>query len=392
MTEKLFLTADSCLNHCGDPLSFGGDKEKILSYASFAAEKMLHKYIKGYDRLKIPVFEGIFSGKKSVPEITRKKYAGCSQSQIKRLMSCVFLDMICSGKPVFIFPVSFDDRYSLLRPERIIAELKGDTDGIGKKIKRNISRSALSKRSYPFVQKSVFKMRGKLLLKIGAAVMKSSVNERTFVKRFNQEKFFRKIDTEHFSPRVSDFCEKNFMLDLAALYAITFLGLSFRDIYTVDEVFGFSDADMDIRSKDDIKGEAAFRMISDIEGQNDEDTAQMLIKMGEELLKLPLPEIDSDNAILLAEKYPFYCAAADIGDAYIRASDGNRQIWLVMERDFQTEHRRAAARARLLSQYRDVVRLCEEIVSLSQTGGADISEAKGIKKAKLLENEVKIYG
>lgn len=388
--EILLLTADKLLKYCGNPLQNAEEREKILAFCHSAARNMLSKYISVYDKLKLSIFEGIFSGGRSVSEITRDKYPDSSGEQAKKLMSCVFLELICGGRTLFLFPLS-EEPYGLMPPVRIGAELNGSTEGI-EKIAKNIKKAASKKHFLPFFsleQKAAVKRQGSVQIKIAVGIMKSKANELAFVNRFNEEKFFRGISFGAVSGRISEFCERPLMLYLSALYAMTFSGLSFRDIYTVDEVFGAFDRD--IRSKDDAKGEATRCLLNDIDRLSDEEMADTLLKMGGKVLELPLPAADPDNAVTMAENYISYCALSGIGDAYLRASEGNSQIWLVLERDFSPRYKEIRRRAELLSKYKAAQKLCEEIPLLCEAGGKDMMAAAGYKAARKLQSEVKQY-
>lgn len=383
--EILLLTADRLLKSCGSPFKNGSERDKILAFAYSAAMKMLNKYAVSYSKLKLSVFDMIFSGGRSVSEITRSKYRDSSGEQLQKLKCCVFLEHICDGGTFFLFPLSDASDYKLMPPVRIGAELGGSTEGI-EKIAKNIKKAASKKYILPFSYRAALKKQDEVQLKISLGIMRIKTNELAFVNRFNEEKFFRGINLEAASGKIREFCDRPLLLDLSALYAMTFYGLSFRDIYTVDEVFGTFDRD--IRSKDDIKGEAAARLLRDIDSFSDEDMADTLIKMGKTLAELPTPEADPDNIVTMAENYAAYRALSGIGEVYLRVTEGNPKIWLIMERDFQSEYKEIIVRAKLLSEYKSAQKLCEEIPLLFETGAKNISAAAGYKKAMAFHSEV----
>lgn len=347
--------------------------------------KMLSKYTAAYNKLKLSIFDAVFSGGRSISELTRSKYPGSSGEQLKMLESCVFLELICAGKALYLYPLSDASEYRLPPPVKIGAELVGDTEGI-EKIAKKIKKAANKKFMLPFSYNAALKRQGEVKLKISMGIMRIKNNELAFVKRFNEEKFFRGINLEAASEKIRKFCDRHLLLDLSALYAMTFYGLSFRDIYTVDEVFGAFDRD--IRSKDDIKGEAAVRMLRDIDRLTDEELAGTLVKMGKALMELPVPEANPDDAITMAENYTAYCALSGIGDAYLRAAEENSRIWLVLKRDFPSEYEAAAKRAKLLSDYKAAIKLCEEIPLLCETGAKSCSAAAGYAAAMTFHCEV----
>lgn len=383
--EILSLTADKLLISCGAPLKDSADRDKLLTFSYSAAMKMLSKYTSVCNKLKLSVFDFIFSGGRSVSEITKSKYPGCSGEQLQKLKCCVFLEHICSGGTFFIFPVSDTSGYRLMPLERIGAELSGSTEGI-EKIAKKIKKAAAKKYILPFSYKAALKRQGEVRLKAALGIMRIKTNELAFVNRFNEEKFFRGINLDAASEKIRDFCDKPLLLDLSALYAITFYGLSFRDIYTVDEVFGIFDRD--IRSKDDIKGEAAVQLLRDIDRSSEEEMTDTLMKMGKALLSLSAPEADPRDAAALADNYIAYYALAGIGEAYLRATEGNPQIQLIAQRDFSEEYREIIDRAKLLSEYAAAKALCEEIPSLCETGTKNISAASGYKAAMNFHSEV----
>lgn len=376
--ETLFLPSDDLLKYCGSPLD-REDSERIFSYASFAVKKMFRKLGKPYDKLKLSVFEGIFSGISSISEITSKKYSDHSREQQKKLMSCVTLDEICKGKPVFFYPISEENgRYSLLPPVRLSVQLEGDAAGF-EKTEAKIKKSSESKRSYPLLTALLMKKRDGLLFKIGAAVMKTSVKELAFVTRFNEETFFKNVPMKPFENGRLNISEKDALGAFAALYAMTFYELSFRDIYTVDEVFGFSETG--IRSKDTAKREATMRLSDELEKADDDTIAAVLKKMGETLLKIPLPEIDVKNFVTLAENYVYYNAVSNMGAAYIKAAGLKSEAAAYGSGNDGDIFASALKRAVLLEDHKFAALLCEETAALAEKGQHGISRSRSRKKA-----------
>lgn len=378
-TETLFLPSDDLLKYCGSPLN-REDSERIFSYASFAVKKMFRKLGRPYDKLKLSVFEGIFSGISSISEITLKNYSACSREQQKKLMSCVALDEICSGKPVFFYPISEENgKYRLLPPVRLSVQLEGDAVGFEKTADK-IKKSSESKRSYPLLTALLMKKRSGLLFKIGAAVMKTSVKELAFVTRFNEETFFKNVPMNPFENGRLNISEKDALGAFAALYAMTFYSLSFRDIYTVDEVFGFSETG--IRSKDTAKREATMRLSEELEKSDNDTITANLKKMGETLLNIPLPEIDVKNFVTLAENYVYYNAVSNMGKAYIKATEPGTEAMDYGSGNDGDIFARALKRAELLENYKFAALLCEETAALAEKGRRSISRSRNRKKAE----------
>lgn len=385
-TETLFLPSDDLLKYCGSPLD-REDSERIFSYASFAVKKMFRKLGKPYDKLKLSVFEGIFSGISSISEITFKKYSDSSREQQKKLMSCAALDEICRGKPVFFYPISEENgKYRLLPPVRLSVQLEGDSDGF-EKTAAKIKKSSESKRSYPLLTALLMKKRSGLLFKIGAAVMKTSVKELAFVNRFNEETFFKNVPMKPFENGTLNISEKDALVAFAALYAMTFYDLSFRDIYTVDEVFGFSETG--IRSKDTAKREATVRLSGELEKADNDTIAAALKKMGETLLNIPLPEIDTKNFVTLAENYVYYNAVSNMGTAYIKAAEPEKKAAAHGSGYDGDIFARALKRAELLENYKFAALLCEETAALAEKGQRGVSRSRNRKKAECVRKMAK---
>lgn len=131
LTETLFLPYDSLIEYISSPLD-RSETEQIFAYSSFAVKKMLKKRDKAYGKLKLSVFEGIFTGVSSVAELTRKRYENAAERQIKSLFSCVLIDEILNGKPVFFFPIEEkseredgQENYVLLPPVRLNVQFEG---------------------------------------------------------------------------------------------------------------------------------------------------------------------------------------------------------------------------------------------------------------------------
>lgn len=374
--DTLFLPSDSLLKYCADPLD-RDDSEQIFAYSSFAAKKLLQKHTKAYDKLKISVFEGIFSGSRSISELARKKYRGCSSGQLQKLTCCLFLEKLTEGKPLFFFPVTQDENGScrLSKPERLRVRLDKETEGL-EHVSARLERSAESKRSYPLLTMLAERQRGKLLLQIGGAVMQTSLKELAFVSRFNEETFFKNMSMSEFDCGRLGIEEKSHLSAFAALYAMTFFSLSFRDIYTVDEVFSFSEGG--IRSKDAAKAEAARQLKEELKRLSDNDLALTLKKMGDRLLTIPLPEADARNFVVLAENYVYYIAAANIGEVFLKAAEA---MW-------KRKAHEPVERAEMLCEYRYAKELCEEIYSMANEGVGDISKAHSFKKAEALQKKI----
>lgn len=370
-TETLFLPYDSLMEHIASPLD-KAETEQIFAYSSFAVKKMLKKRDKAYGKLKLSVFEGIFSGTKSIYELTRKKYGGAAPWKIKNLLNCVLIDEILKGKPIFFFPIEENKEdargnYTLLPPKRLNIQIEGGSASL-------IPESRL--RGYPVLTFLVGQKRREMLFKVGMAAMKLSKNEFSFITSFNEETFFKNVPMKPIFEL--GFGEKGEAAAFTALYAMTFYGLSFRDIYTVDEVFSFSSPD--IRGKDSVKHQAANDLSQAAAEMDGRKRAELAEKMGEALFGLPLPEIDTKNLMTLAENYIFYNAVSDIGSAYLKAAECSSA-------GINPKREKIRERAALLSDYRCAAALCEEISVLAEAGRKSAPKGKSRKRAEALRKK-----
>ncbi len=362
--EPLFLPYDPLFEYCDSPLE-REDADRIINAASFAVKAMLKKIDKTYVKLKLPVFEAVFSIKKSIADICRQKYPNVSHTRLKGLMSCVLIDELKKGKRIFFFPIreeereSFGSEYVILSPVQI------------KFFPKKESEKETVQKLNPVLSFILNKKRKNLSVKVGAAAVKLSQNELAFVTRFNEETFFKNVPIRPFSN--FGITEKRDLSAFTALYTITFYGLSLRDIYTVDEVFSFSSSD--IRGKDDVKHHAASELSHTAETSDLRKKADIVYKMGEALFGLPLPESDTEKLLVLAENYVFYSAVSDIGTAYLKALE---TVLLKFPQNLKSD---IMERARLLSDHRYLSELCEEMTALAAAGKTNITKVKSRKKA-----------
>ena len=376
--EPLFLPYDPLFEN-GDSFTEGNGSDRLIAAASFAVKTMLKKSDKTYGKLKLPVFEAVFSAKDSVADISRQRYPDASESMLKVLMSGVLVEELKKGKRLFFFPLreeereSFGSVYAILPPKEIIFFKDGGE-------KRNPPRKL-----NPVLSFILNKKRKILTAKVGAAAMKLSQNELAFVTRFNEETFFKNVPLKPFSS--FGITEKKDLSAFTALYTIAFYGLSLRDIYTVDEVFSFSSPD--IRGKDDVKHRAASELSRLAENADCKEKADIVDKMGESLFMLPLPEADTGNLLVLAENYVFYNAAADMGAAYLKAFDA---VFSDLASSEQSEKAHIKERARLLADHRYLAELCVEMSALSAAGKTNAVKTKSRKKAESVSKRTRRIG
>ena len=378
------LPANDLLLYCFQPLNDYGSESKngLFRYAADTVKSLLKEEIKVYDKLKLSVYDGILSGSRTVSELVRKKYPHATEQLCTRLMPCLMLDLLLSGKPLFIYKID-PDSYAMSSPQQITAELSGSfqkTQGT-EKLASALKRSSSRRSPFPFGLK---RRTEELRLKVSVSLMRSAFDDLRFISRFNDETFFRGISDKSFSSTLIDLSDKSVKSGFAALYAMTFFGLSAADIFSVDSVFGFTDTG--VRSKDDIRPKAAAELSARIMKNDTADLSEMADKMGEKLLELSLPAIDVNDPISLAQSCTLYAGFAQLGKSYTAACSP-LEITIVPDEPGPS-YKAAKQRAKLMAQYEYALTLCGEIQTLLTAKKPQLSSLKGYKQAQKLGNEV----
>ena len=356
------------LEYCKNPLECENQRE-LFSCCQNAAKSLLKEETAQYNALKISVFEGIFFCGKSVAELTAKKYPSCrsDRRQAEQLNCCLFTDLLIEGKPLFFFPIVFDKGYKLLSPHIIRAEADNtaaESPVLSKKLKK-LNKIAQSGRTYPIFLHMAEARRPYMEIKTASAIIDIALKDLAFVTRFNAETFFKVTD-------ISVFGRSAF----TALYAIAFCGLTFEDIYRVDQVFSFSDTG--IRSKDMQKRQASEALLKQL--KENSFTASSLQKMAEALMSLKLPPLNVTNPIFMAENYVNYWGTAAMGAAFLKPAANNKE--LLGQDDLFAE---AAKKAEIMADYRYAVSLCQEIPTVGKGSRFRIKAAPSFKAAEKLQ-------
>lgn len=217
-------------------------------------------------------------------------------------------------------------------------------------------------------------------------ILTASQKDLAFVTRFNDEYFFKELDLSPFYNNRLDFSEKTVLTAFTALYAMTFKGLSFEDIYRIDEVFAFSEAG--IRSKDDARRQAAEELAELLIHNDIDKLSQAVQKMGERLWGIGLPPVDEKKPVFNAKNYENYVAAAALGKAYIVAKKNNLELTEAMRKNMGEDFEKTEKRAKLLCDYKYAADYCLEIQTLGERGCADYTAAYSYKEVKKLAEEV----
>lgn len=373
------IPATPLLPLCSQPLNDYGHESKngLFSYARDTAKALLKEEFTAYDKLKLSVYDGILSGRHTVAELTRKKYPHAPEQLCAKLMPCVFLDLLTSGKPLFIYRITDE---GLTPPRQITAELSGNTDGL-EKLSAALQKSSRPSSPFPFGLK---RRTEELRLKISVSFMRSAADDLRFISRYNEETFFRGLSENAFASPLIDLSDKSVRTGFTILYAMTFFGLTDRDVFTVDGVFGFTD--VGVRSKDDIRQKAAKELSQKLKRGDVAELADTADKMGARLLELSLPSVNADEPVSLAQSCTLYAGLAQVGKAYLTALSP-LEIAIVPD-SIGASHNAAKERAKLMSRYDHVLQLCQGILTLLTAKKPQLSSLSGYKQSQQLGRQL----
>ncbi|MCM1298380.1 MAG: hypothetical protein NC203_08325 [Firmicutes bacterium] len=228
----------------------------------------------------------------------------------------------------------------------------------------------------------IFAGRERRRAEIAAAkeAMRSSSKELAFVERFNEENFFKDRDISLFGSTFA-LTERREVTALTALYAIARCGITFKDIYAVEEVFGFSESG--IRCKDDQKHQAALELLHKLEEK--EPLGGVLQEMAQALIEMPFPPLDVKNPVFTAKNYVNYWGTALIGSSFLKAVVDNK----ILSAGLGELYLGAAKKAEMFSDYRSAAALCEEIPAIDPSGSCRIKKAPSFKSAEKLQQSIK---
>lgn len=379
------LPANPYLKLCGKAL---GDPRfgDIADYAKYAVKALLTKEIEVYRSLKLNIFDGIFSRGKSISELTRRKYSSCSPEQIEQLMYCEFLNKLCCGKSLFLYPIDTKHDYMLISPQKIAAELTGNAGELGT-LQRKLKSGAENKPFDKLLYKLALKRQGELELKVGGSLMREALKNQAFVTRFNEETYFRGVDLTQLMEERLGISDRESILSFVILYSVVFFGLSYNDIYTVEEVFGFSEGG--IRNRDNVKTNSAYSLKNDLMRCSDGQLGSMLEQMGQAVFRIPLPKLNPDGAAASACGYLLYCAASQTGKTLLKIMEGDREAVKWYRGDYEYSYNKARERAELLSEYGKAAALCDDISSLMAVKGAVIADSPRYAQTVELKKRVR---
>lgn len=375
----LQLPANKLLPYCSAPLNDFGSESKngLFRYADGTVKALLKEEAAAYDKLKLSVYDGILSGRHSVSELTRKKHPHAAEQLCAKLMPCLFLSLLTKGKPLFIYRIT--DK-GLTPPQQITVELSGSAEGC-EGFALALQKSSARRSPFPLGLK---RRTEELSLRISVSLMRSAADDLRFISRYNEETFFRGLSERSFVSPLIDLSDKSVRIGFTVLYAMTFHGLTERDVFTVDGVFGFTD--MGVRSKDDIRRKAAAELSSCIMEGSAKELAEIAEKMAARLRELPLPAVDVNDPALLARNLTLYAGLAQVGKAYLAVLP-ILDAALVPD-PLPDACQAAKPRAELMSGCVHALQLCQGILTLLTAKKPQLSSLNGYKQTQLLQHRL----
>jgi len=216
-------------------------------------------------------------------------------------------------------------------------------------------------------------------------VMQSAKKNAEFVERFNGELFFRhssyqgrRLNTkELFEFYETDPYFKIINLSSAydkqpfiALFALAFHGCTVQDLYTIDGIFSMQPE----READNAKKSAGNDVFNLILRNDRAEIDNVLLQMGQTLLKLQPPRVNLGDTGMLAKNYTLFIGLSEMARVYMRTVQS-----------IQTpQAEQTVNAANTLMNYAPLVQLCNSISTL--TDYDDFRESGVYKKC------VEIFG
>jgi len=215
-------------------------------------------------------------------------------------------------------------------------------------------------------KKQIFEIQFKLRSLNNSAMrrlMENAKKNALFIERFNSELFLkhsffqgRRITTGE----LFDFYEThpyyqtiNLSSDpdkqpFIALYAMTFYACSIEDLFTIDGIFSMQPE----RHADNAKKTAGNAVFNLVLRDNKEEIRQVLMQMGQSLIKIPPLRVNISDAVMLSKNYTLFGGLAEMGRAFSEVAAPHCDDGQMQE---------ALQAARNLTNYAPLVKLCDTI-------------------------------
>jgi hypothetical protein len=211
-------------------------------------------------------------------------------------------------------------------------------------------------------------------------LMASAKKNADFVERFNSELFFKHsfykgqrlnakevlgfYGTDPYNKIVNLSGEKDKM-PFIALYAMTFYACTCEDLFTVDGIFSMQPE----RHSDNAKKTAGNGVFNLILRGNPDEIKQVVLDMGQTLIKIPPLRVNLADAAMLAKNYTLFAGVSEMARIYMKSAQA------AALNDFA-----AAKAAEDLLKYSPLVNLCDTIAVLSDN--EDYRETMAYKNCK----------
>lgn len=332
--------------------------------------------------LKIDILSTLFAGKKSVRALYEKIYPDTfNRITYDKYAKRFIISQLLSGEELYLCRLQKDGEFfSLGNPERIICRYIPDNSLEQQKIAKKLEK--LSKKNKPkfllnAVQRGIEAETKAAKLSIISGYMKEAANDRRFVARFNEEKFYSGINVDgsvmnvhevefvfknKMFNRYINIAEKPVRMALSGLYCLAFHGLTLEEIYTVGKIFTL---DID-RREEKLKKQSGTEFLTLLYRQDLDNIAQAFAKMLEALMSLKLPVVDLSDINILRQNYTVYAAVANMGAAVIKSTKNMNEIEIALSGIMGKRFETAMVTAHRLMMFNKVVTACDSMANADE--------------------------
>lgn len=154
-------------------------------------------------------------------------------------------------------------------------------------------------------------------------------------------------------PHYFDFSDSTIRLNLSALYAVTYKGFDFSDLYSVSYLFSERGSAEEIR----LSG-AASELFGLLYNGNGIEIASVFVRMLETYVNLPIPTLESVNLMRICENYAVYYAITSLAYIFDSAFAKNQEFKSYIRRKLISRYWRIYQRILRLKQLSSVISLC----------------------------------
>ncbi|MCM1335762.1 MAG: hypothetical protein NC084_02310 [Bacteroides sp.] len=163
-------------------------------------------------------------------------------------------------------------------------------------------------------------------------------------------------------PHYFDFSDSTIRLNLSALYAVTYKGFSFNDIYSVSYLFSEKGTSEEVR----LSG-AASELFWILYNGNGIEIASVFVRMLETYVSLPIPPLETVNLMTICDNYPVYYGITSLAYIFDSAFAKNQEFKSYIRRKLISRYWKIYQRILHLKQLSSVISLCHLLSRLDLT-------------------------